>query len=63
MKPTFKKTYECPETMVINTTSQPLIINIGSGNTTPEESDVNTSFFEDEENYDNPTFNVWDENF
>ena len=49
--------------MVIKTTSQPLMINIGSGNTTPEESDVNTSFFEDEENYDNPTFNVWDENF
>jgi hypothetical protein len=36
MRPTIKKTYECPETMVIKTTSQPLLINIGSGETTPE---------------------------
>ena len=51
MRPTIKKTYECPETMVIKTTSQPLLINIGSGETTPEESDANNSFFEDYEEY------------
>ena len=48
MKRTIKKTYEYPETMVIKTSSQQLMINIGSGETTPEESDTNNSFFEDE---------------
>lgn len=51
MRPTIKKTYECPETMVIKTTSQPLLINIGSGETTPEESDANNSFFENDEEH------------
>ncbi len=51
MRPTIKKTYECPETMVIKTTSQPLLINIGSGETTPEESNANNSFFEDDEEH------------
>ena len=57
------KTYECPETVVIKTTSQSLMINIGSGETTPEESDTNASFFEDDEEYGGHSVNVWDDDF
>ena len=63
MRPTIKKTYVCPETMVIITTSQPLMINIGSGKTTPEDSDANTSFFEDDEDYGSHSVNVWDDEY
>lgn len=63
MRPTIKKTYECPETMVIKITSQPLMINIGSGETTPEDSDANTSFFEDDEDYGSHSVNIWDDEF
>ena len=63
MRPTFKKTYEYPETMVIKTTSQPLMINIGSGETTPEESDANNSFFDDDDEYCSHSINVWDDDF
>ena len=63
MRPTFKKTYEYPETMVIKTTSQPLMINIGSGETTPEESDANNSFFDDDDEYTSHSINVWDDDF
>lgn len=63
MRPTFKKTYEYPETMVIKTTSQPLMINIGSGETTPEESDANNSFFDDDDEYGSHSINVWDDDF
>ena len=63
MRSTIKKTYECPETMVIKTTSQPLMINIGSGETTPEDSDANTSFFEDDEDYGSHSVNMWDDEY
>ena len=63
MRPTIKKTYECPETMVIKTTSQPLMINIGSGETTPEDSDANTSFFEDDEDSGSHSINMWDDEY
>ena len=63
MRPTIKKTYECPETMVIKITSQPLMINIGSGETTPEDSDANTSFFEDDEDYGSHSVNMWDDEY
>ena len=63
MRPTIKNTYECPETMVIKITSQPLMINIGSGETTPEDSDANTSFFEDDEDYGSHSVNIWDDEF
>lgn len=63
MRPTIKKTYECTETVVIKTTSQPLMINIGSGETTPEESDANASFFEDDEEHGGHSVNVWDDDF
>ena len=63
MRPTIKKTYECPETMVYKTFSQPLMINIGSGETTPEDSDANTSFFEDDEDYGSHSVNMWDDEF
>ena len=63
MRPTIKKTYECPETMVIKTTSQPLMINIGSGETTPEESDSNAYFFDDDDECGSHSINVWDEDF
>lgn len=63
MRPTIKKTYECPETMVIKATSQPLMINIGSGETTPEDSDANTSFFEDDEDYGSHSVNMWDDEY
>ena len=63
MRPTIKKTYECPETMVIKITSQPLMINIGSGETTPVDSDANTSFFEDDEDYGSHSINMWDDEY
>ena len=37
------------------------MINIGSGETTPEESDANNSFFEDVEEGKDHSFSVWDE--
>ena len=49
--------------MVIKTTSQPLMINIGSGETTPEESDANNSFFDDDDEYGSHSINVWDDDF
>ena len=49
--------------MVIKTTSQPLMINIGSGETTPEDSDANTSFFEDDEDYGSHSVNMWDDEY
>ena len=40
---------------------QPLMINIGSGETTPEESDANLDFFEEEESTGGHSPNVWDD--
>ena len=34
---------------------------MSSGQTTPEESDANNSFFEDVEDGEDHSFNVWDE--
>ena len=45
----FKKTYVTPEVEVQQITTGELMIEIGSGNTSPEESDSNNSFFDDEE--------------
>ena len=61
MRPTIKKMYECPETMVFSTFSQPLMINIGSGDTTPEESDANIFSFEEEAEYGSHSVNLWDD--
>ena len=60
MRQTNKQKYAVPVTEVYDSYSQPLMINIGSGNTTPEESDANTSFFEDEQNGSHPSFYGWD---
>ena len=49
--------------MVYKTFSQPLMINIGSGETTPEDSDANTSFFEDDEDYGSHSVNMWDDEY
>ena len=61
MKQRIKKMYESPETEVCENYNQPLMIVIGSGETTPEESDANMSFFDDD--YDNGSheINLWDE--
>ena len=61
MKTTIKKMYECPETMVFSNISQPLMIDIGSGNTTPEDSDANTFSFEEEVEYGSHSINLWDD--
>ena len=56
-----KKTYVAPEAELCENFCQPFMINIGSGETTPEESDANNSFFEDVEEGKDHSFNVWDE--
>ena len=56
-----KKKYTAPATEIFETLREPLMINIGSGETTPEESDANQGFFEEEENSEKHSFNVWDE--
>ena len=56
-----KKTYVAPEAELCENFCQPFMINIGSGETTPEESDANNSFFEDVEEGKVHSFNVWDE--
>ncbi len=56
-----KKTYVAPEAELCENFCQPFMINIGSGETTPEESDANNSFFEDVEEGKGHSFNVWDE--
>ena len=62
MKKTIKKKkYVAPETELCENFCQPFMINIGSGETTPEESDSNNSFFEDVEEGNDHSFNVWDD--
>lgn len=56
-----KKKYDAPIIVVCDTSLQPFMIPIGSGETTPEDSDTNISFFEEEEDDARPTVNVWDE--
>ena len=56
-----KKTYVAPEAELCENFCQPFMINIGSGETTPEESDPNNSFFEDVEEGKDHSFSVWDE--
>ena len=56
-----KKTYVAPEAELCENFCQPFMINIGSGETTPEESDSNNSFFEDVEEGNDHSFNVWDD--
>ena len=61
MKQKNKKTYEAPMTEVVAISPLPLMINIGSGETTPEESDANNSFFEDVEDGCDQNFSIWDD--
>ena len=57
-----KKKYVAPEAELCENFCQPFMINIGSGETTPEESDSNMSFFEEEgEDYGCSSVNVWDD--
>ena len=56
-----KKTYVAPEAELCENFCQPFMINIGSGETTPEESDANNSFFGDVEEGKDHSFSVWDE--
>lgn len=59
---TEKKKYVAPLTELCENYCQPVMINIGSGETIPEDSDANVSIFdEDGEDYVNSSFNVWDE--
>lgn len=55
-----RKTYVAPVTELCENYSQPLMIKIGSGETTPEESDSNEIFFDEEEEDKHPYVNVWD---
>lgn len=56
-----KNKYVAPVTEINDIFPQPLMINIGSGETTPEESDANLDFFEEEENTGIHSLNVWDD--
>ncbi len=59
---TFKKSYVAPEVEIQKITTGELMIEIGSGNTSPEESDSNNSFFDEEENMDGfRSKNLWDD--
>ena len=48
---TFKKMYVAPGTEVLGTKTEEFMIEIGSGNTSPEESDSHTNFFEEEDDF------------
>lgn len=61
MRQTNKKQYASPVTELCEFYSQPLMINIGSGETIPEDSDANVNFFDEEENSGSRTTNVWDD--
>lgn len=57
-----KKMYVAPVTELLENLCQPFMINIGSGETTPEESDSNVNFFnEEEEDYRTHSVNIWDD--
>ena len=57
-----KKMYVAPVTELLDNFCQPFMINIGSGETTPEESDANVNFFnEEEEDYGTHSVNIWDD--
>jgi len=56
-----KMTYVAPITELCENFCQPFMINIGSGDTTPEESDSNTNFFDEEEDYGSHSVNIWDD--
>ena len=60
-KTIMRKMYVAPITELYENYCQPLMINIGSGETTPEESDANKDFFEEDENTCNHSLNVWDD--
>ncbi len=61
MRQTNKKTYVAPMTELCENCCQPFMIDIGSGETTPEESDAGMGIFEEDENYGNHSVNVWDD--
>ncbi len=62
MKKTIKrKTYVAPLTELCENSCQPLMINIGSGETIPEDSDANVNFFDEDEDSGNHSTNVWDD--
>lgn len=56
-----KNYYVSPEAFIINVATGSFMIEIGSGNTSPEESDSNTIFFDDEGGESLPKAgNLWD---
>ncbi len=62
MKKTIKKEmYAAPVTELYENLFQPIMINIGSGETTPEESDANESLFEDVDDYCSHSTSLWDD--
>ncbi len=61
MKQTKKTMYVAPVTELLENLCQPFMINIGSGETTPEESDSNVNFFNEEEDYGTHSVNIWDD--
>ena len=56
-----EKKYVAPLTEICVNYCQPLMINIGSGETTPEESDANLDFLDEDEDYGGHSLNVWDD--
>lgn len=56
-----KKKYVAPEAELCENFCQPFMINIGSGETTPEESDANVNFFDEEEENGSRSINIWDD--
>ena len=55
-----KKTYIAPVTELCENNCQSFMINIGSGETTPEESDSNVNFFNEEEDGNSFSYNRWE---
>ena len=57
-----KKHYVAPECVTFEIETNPYMIDIGSGDTSPEESDANVTLFEEDNNYsDHPSSNLWDD--
>lgn len=57
-----KKHYQTPMTEVSELYPEKFMIEIGSGNTSPEESDTNASFFDQDDDYaEIRSRSLWDE--
>lgn len=58
---TFTKLYVAPVSEIVDGYSKEIMIEIGSGETSPEESDSNKSFFEEEDFSLGQQPNLWDD--